>query len=207
MHISELINNLFANAKGGIAQNLANNPALYTTWLINDLVEQVTGGINIPFVNVLGTGIDLNANINQLTKLGLIGFGAMEQIANIIGGIGARGGLNLASWGYQDVTSRGTGFSGIKSGARVGSSQMTYVGSGSYADMQSSTLISAYSAAGETKQYQGDSTSSEETEMPKIVVKEIAPDVATMKTTMIEIRDVLNNFYNTVQNYYSTHIM
>lgn len=196
MHLGEMLSNLTSNATGGIAKNIANNPGLYATWVINDLIEQASGGINIPFISALGTGADLNANVNQIVKLGIVGIGALGQIGNIIGGLGSVGGLNLASWGYEDTTSRGTGFRGIKSGAQVGSSQMTYVGSSSGSDMYRASLFSAYDDAEENAAIMG--TKAEDDITPAIV-EHIKPDVADIASHMVNLDDSVTKILSLLQ--------
>jgi hypothetical protein len=47
------------------------------TWLINNLIKDATGGINIPFITAMGTGIGLEADLNSLINLGLVGAGTL----------------------------------------------------------------------------------------------------------------------------------
>lgn len=86
---AKILENLFKNYTFSTGMNIANNPALYAAWKINDLVESATGGINIPFVTTLGTGIDVNANVNQLAKLVMVGISTLGGIGDIINGIGS----------------------------------------------------------------------------------------------------------------------
>nr|DAU00300.1 MAG TPA: hypothetical protein [Bacteriophage sp.] len=77
MHIGELASNVYENFITGTAGALASNPATYIMWMVNDFVEKATGGINIPAIFGLGAGIDLNANVNQLLKLSMVGVGTV----------------------------------------------------------------------------------------------------------------------------------
>lgn len=85
--MSERIQNLFDNVMSSVGENIANNAGAYTTWLINDLVEQATGGINIPFISAMGNGVDVNANVNQLIKLGMVGVSTLAEVGTILGGL------------------------------------------------------------------------------------------------------------------------
>lgn len=197
MHIGEMIGNLFSNATQGIAMNIANNPFLYTTWLINDLIEGATGGINIPFISAFGTGVDLNANINQIARLGIVGIGALGQIGNIIAGLGSGGGLNLNSWGFEETTSRGTGFRGIKTGAQVGSSQITYVGSSSGSDAYSSSLMSAYEQTDEATNITGQDT---EDKITPAIVDSMKPNIETITQHIATIDENVRRIANALIN-------
>ena len=190
MHLSEMMDNLVSNAKAGIGAEIANSPGLYATWMINDLIEQATGGINIPFISAFGSGVDLNANINQLVKLGIIGLGTLGQIGNIIGGLGSRGGLNLSSWGYEDYTSHGTGFTGISAGVSVGASSTQYIGNASGDDMYASSLGSAYDSAKDQQEITGQN-SEESDKITPAVVDEIQPDVHKIYESVGAIYDLL----------------
>ena len=190
LHLSEMMDNLVSNVKVGIGGEIANSPGLYATWMINDLIEQATGGINIPFVSAFGTGVDLNASVNQLVKLGIIGLGTLGQIGNIIGGLGSAGGLNLSSWGYEDYTSHGTGFTGISAGVSVGASSTTYIGNSSGDDMYASSLGSAYDSSKDQQEITGQD-SEESDKITPAVVDNIQPDVHTLMESVDAIYRLL----------------
>lgn len=52
------------------------------------MIQNLTGGINIPFISALGTGVDVNATVEQLMKLGIIGAGSLGMIGDVISRIG-----------------------------------------------------------------------------------------------------------------------
>ena len=99
MHLSEKIDNLFDNILASVGLNVANNQALYGIWKSADLLQSITGGIRLPFITALGSGMDLNMTLEGLAKGGVIGF---STIASLIGGLSAlnsEGGLlGLQSW-------------------------------------------------------------------------------------------------------------
>ena len=190
LHLSEMMDNLVSNAKAGIGAEIANSPGLYATWMINDLIEQATGGINLPFISAFGTGIDLNASVNQLIKLGIVGLGTLGQIGNIIGGLGSAGGLNLSSWGYEDYTSHGTGFTGISAGVSVGASSTMYIGNSSGDDMYAASLGSAYDSAKDQQEITGQD-SEESDKITPAVVDNIQPDVRTIRDSVDAIYTLL----------------
>jgi hypothetical protein len=77
MHISELIQNSYKNMLTGIGTTLASSPGLATTWLVNNLIKDATGGINIPHITAMGTGIGLEADLNSIVNLGMVGIGTL----------------------------------------------------------------------------------------------------------------------------------
>lgn len=91
MGISNILENLFSNLTYQTGMNIAGNPASYAMWKITDLIQGVTGGINIPFITALGSGVDLNATVEQLMKLGMIGVNMLGNIGNIVNAAGSIG--------------------------------------------------------------------------------------------------------------------
>lgn len=149
MHIGELASNVYENFITGTAGALASNPATYIMWMVNDFVEKATGGINIPAIFGLGAGIDLNANVNQLLKLSMVGVGTVAQIGGLLASLG-RGifgdGL-MSSFKGNEFTKRARGLmaSPIKSLLTPTSvkSGSTYVGTGSGSDIVATAISSA----------------------------------------------------------------
>lgn len=88
-HIGEMLSNLWENAQYSLYTNIAGNPALYALWQVTDMIQGLTGGINIPFVSALGSGVDLNTTVENLMKLGIIGTGSLGMIGDIINGMGS----------------------------------------------------------------------------------------------------------------------
>lgn len=152
MHPAELLNNVWDNFMMGMGLNIASNPLTATTWLINDFIEQATGGINIPSLGAfaMGTGVsfDLEANVNQLIKLGMVGMSTLGQVSKVIAGLGGLGGLNLAFWGADQYTRHGSGLSAPVTGVSASTSQTTFIGNASSSDIYAQTLNQAKDDAG-----------------------------------------------------------
>lgn len=150
MHLSERIQNLTDNVMMSIGGNIANNAGAYTAWVINDLIEKATGGIPIATIAGMGTFVDLNANLNQLVKTGMVGMSAMSQIGTIVGGL--RGANNLAAlkWGATEYTARGEGLAALAEGIRKTTSQSAYVGNTDSEGMYQTTVTSARDQASKT---------------------------------------------------------
>ena len=145
MHISELIQNAYNNVVTGIGTSIASNTGLATTFLINNMIKEATGGINIPFVSALGSGIDLNTDLNSLINLGIVGAGTYSSIKNVFDSISNRGGLDLSSWqATKRMDSRGQGLSGIVTGIQQTTSQTTTIANASGQDIYDLSLNDAY---------------------------------------------------------------
>lgn len=144
MHISEMIQNAFSNVLTGIGTQIAKSPGASATWLINSMIKDATGGINIPHITAFGTGIGLETDLNSLIQLGMVGAGALGQIGNLISSISNKGGLNLSSWSAEQYNSHGQGLSGVVSGVQATTSSTAYVGNSESSDIYSSTLNAAY---------------------------------------------------------------
>lgn len=160
--ISEMITNVFDNIMMTTAQGIATSAGVYTTWLVTDILEQATGGINIPFISVFGSGVDLNASVTQLMKVGIMGFSLLSQIGNIVSGLSSDGALSLEGWGATDYTARGSGFTGINAGSQQTTSFSAMVGNSGGSDIASGIVTQEKSAAETT-------VSGQETEEQEVI--------------------------------------
>ena len=84
MSASQKFQNFYNNFLTSAAVDIGNNPALAMAYQITDFVEGITGGTEIPFINVYGFGLDINASLEQLIKTGMMG---LSFISNGIGAI------------------------------------------------------------------------------------------------------------------------
>lgn len=145
MHVSELISNVFGNLTASLGGAVANNPATYAAWMVTNMLESATGGTNIPAVFGLGTGVDINATVEQLMKLGIMagaGIGT-GMVGKAISSLSNGGALNLENWNAQDSISRGGGFTGVRQGVSVDVSSTQYIGSSSSSDIYEQTVTAA----------------------------------------------------------------
>lgn len=196
MHVSELISNVVSNMTASLGGAIANNPATYAAWLVTDMLESATGGTNIPAVFGMGTGVDLNATVEQLMKLGIMagaGIGT-GMVGKAIGALSSGGSLNLDNWNAQDSLARGGGFTGIREGVSVDVSSTQYIGSASSSDIYKQSVTSAREAAAEE-------------------VKSTIEEGDVTKTNIQAIKDILDAVINgsstmkvEVQNYGLTNI-
>jgi hypothetical protein len=137
MGISNILENLFSNLTYQTGMSIAGNPASYAMWKITDLIQGVTGGINIPFITALGSGVDLNTTAENLMKLGLVGVNMLGNIGNIVRGVGSIGGGDVLldklkiNPGNAQVKTFGKGLNLNTGNFRTsgsGTSQTTYIG-------------------------------------------------------------------------------
>lgn len=189
MAASEMLDNVMDNVITGIGMNIASNPAAAATWVLNSLVKDATGGINIPTIGAfaMGTGLelDLETDINSLIQLGMVGISTIGQVGKIIGGLGGLGGLNLAFWGADKTTRHGAGLSAPVSGVTASTSSTTFIGNSSGSDIYSKTLNQAKedSVTDEVKAQQQDAQD-EQKKFNEKVMDEIAPDVHSILTLL-----------------------
>lgn len=159
-HISEKIANLFDNAQFSLASNIAGNSVMAAMWKVTDMIQGVTGGINIPAISAMGNMVDLEATVENLMKLGLVGVGSFSMIGDIVTGLSNSGGnfsntlnrLNISNDQSTDIISRlGKGYtsSGTGTGLRRRSRGLTtsqtssLISNSSGDDISSQTLNSA----------------------------------------------------------------
>lgn len=150
MSIATMMDNMWANLQYGLATNIADNPALFALWKVTDMIQGLTGGINIPFITAVGTGVDLNTTVENLMKLGIVGVSTLGLMGDLISGIGNIADpakmLSKMSIGFQaGSTTRGSGLDftaeqASTTGVQRSSSRSTYVGTTSGSDVQASTL-------------------------------------------------------------------
>ncbi len=165
MSIGEKLNNMLDNIIATTGASIANNPVLYMTYNALDMIEGITGGIEIPFVNVMGFGLDLNM---KLTEIGKMAVGGLGMLGNFISGIGAlfKGGMwNVDAWNVRST--KGKNLSGYKSAGQLETttSSMSYV-SNTNETGSSQSLVDQQTKSGED--ITGDSKQDADTEMKKL---------------------------------------
>lgn len=152
--LTESMNNIYQNALYGMGLDMAQNPATWTMDKMLDFMEANKIDINIPFVSVFGSGLDINASVVELLRMGLGLSGAMSLVGNVLGalGSGTGTGLSLSDWGGTEYNQRGTGIGGLLGTLIGGTSSSTYVNNSSSSDMSNDAIATATDDAEETKQ-------------------------------------------------------
>lgn len=150
MTIPQMLENVFANAQFSLGQGIAENPALYAIYKITSLIQSHTGGINIPFISAVGTGVDLNTTVENLIKLGVIGVSSIGMIGDVISGLGStinpasmltKLGIGNTPGILQNIQSSGLGTLSRSSGSTTSST--TTLGNASGEDIYESTMNEA----------------------------------------------------------------
>jgi hypothetical protein len=154
--VGEMMSNVWQNVQYSVAAGMANNPVTYLLYKVGGLLEETTGGIDLPFLNVYGFGVDLNTTVAQLMQAGAMAGGVLGSIGQMIGGLakGAGGGFSGAGMlkalevsENANIISRGAGTLGtnaLTSGAEVSTSGLsTLNANGSSADIEAATLAQA----------------------------------------------------------------
>lgn len=83
------LDNALSNVKYSIGTGIASNPATYALWEITSMIEDLTGGINLPTISTFGNSVDLNTTVTNLMRAGIVGAGTLGSIGSIISGVGS----------------------------------------------------------------------------------------------------------------------
>lgn len=143
------LNNLFDNAKYSMATSIASNPATYALWEVTSMIEDLTGGINLPTTSIMGNMVDLNTTVTNLMRAGIVGVSSLGTIGSIISGLGSTldPGSMLLKLGINSsantrVSQRGTGLSRRVRNLQQQSSSLL-IGNNSGEDYYDTTLTKA----------------------------------------------------------------
>lgn len=140
MHLSEKIDNLFDNILASTGMKIANSQGLYGTWKSADLLESITGGINLPFISAFGNGIDLNMSLEGLAKGTIVGIGAISSLLGGLGALNNSGGNLLSLDLWKSSETKEAGFTGYQNANQLTTKKSTtnYVSSGDNLGIQQS---------------------------------------------------------------------
>lgn len=149
--IAGKMQNLLDNAKYSIATGIAGNPATYALWEITSLIEDLTGGIALPTVSVLGNMVDLNTTVTNLMRAGIVGVGSLGAIGSAISGLSSTfspasmlSKLGIAKGSNAKTTGRGAGLS-RKARQALAQSSSVYIGNTSGEDYYKASITAAES--------------------------------------------------------------
>lgn len=150
--IGEMMTNIWENGQYSIASSIANSPISYLTYKLAGLLDSAVGGIDLPFLNVMGFGVDLNTTVSDLMRIASVGAGLLGSLGPMISGLASsfNGKRMLTTMGIKSgnglaVTPRGEDGGGIGGGGNVGggnesTSGSGYVGNSSSSDVKNSTI-------------------------------------------------------------------
>jgi hypothetical protein len=154
--IAEMLDNVYENVLFSVASDMASNPVTFMMQKMLDFMTQTETDINIPFINAMGFGLDLNASVKDLMQMGL-GIGQAFSLAGTIGSALFGGGGLFTElgdpWNATETTQRGSGLN-LTSASTLGGvsgSLGTFAQSGNSQDTANSTMSSATDDSEESK--------------------------------------------------------
>ena len=203
MNVSQYIENLFSNYQFETGASLSRNVVSNVTWKITDMIQGVTGGINIPAISVLGNMVDLNTTVENLIKLTMVGINTLGDMGNIISNLSNLG--NSASLldkmkinaNNADYT-RGSGAYGKERVSGLTTSFSTYVGNASGSDYYESSIVGAQDEA----QTRVSQSSTEETPVDRIEDTTIQ-----MKELLSDTRDEMRKLNDYIEGGISVRLL
>ena len=139
--------------------NIANNPQLYTTYMVADMLEKMVGGLKIPTLYLGGFAIDLDTSISQLMKIGTGLGGSLGDLGKLFQGMDSIfGGKGIDATTletiFKDLSKTSNIISTTPGGFRTdqlkSTARKSYIGSGSSEDISDSVMSSAAEKGTET---------------------------------------------------------
>lgn len=146
--------NILDNFEYTLANGIAANPVLFATTQLANMLDDLVGGIELPDIKVMGTGVNLQTTVADLMRVGALGGSVLSGIGSMISNLASGGSLNIGGQlekmfgsGSNNVITRGTGGNLSVSTSGYETSSSGYVGNSSGDDIQASTLASANDSA------------------------------------------------------------
>ena len=170
--LGEMMTNAWDNFQYTMAAGIANNPMLYATYKAAGLLDAVTGGIALPDIKVMGTGVNLQTTIADLMRVGAMSGSILSGIGSMItsggnGGITGSGILKAAGIsGVANMVSRGNGQGLQTTGGATVSESGSLIGNSNGSDIQNATMTNATDSA--NAQLAEAVDSSEETKLSEV---------------------------------------
>lgn len=147
--MAELMTNFWENGMYSLASSMASNPVSYFIYKMATVLDSAAGGIALPFVNVLGSGVDLNTTVSDLMRVAAVGTGILRSISPLISGLGSSfsgkamlNKLGITAGSSPSITPRGNGagFMGSTGSDLSSSGYVNYAGNTSGSDIKESTI-------------------------------------------------------------------
>jgi hypothetical protein len=191
--LAEMMTNLWENVQYSAASGIASNPVSYFIYKLATLVDDTVGGIDLPFINVYGFGVDLNTTVSDLMRVAAVGTGLLGSLGPMISGLSNSFSgramleqLGISSGSGLAVTPRGSGSgSGVGASAGGGSSSTSesgYVGNSSGSDVKNATIQEA--------------EDSKKQQMIEAKEEEEANELHLINTTVLKIYELLDDVTN-----------
>lgn len=149
--VAGMMSNLMDNFSYTMAEGLGNNPILYATYQIADMLSDVGGAGNLPAILAAGFGVNLNSDIANLMKIGAMSGSILQGIGKLTASLATGGGF------YGPGMLRAFGISGgnpleTQRGSAAGQSSLIrgsstsfsgFIGNASDADVKNKTINDA----------------------------------------------------------------
>jgi hypothetical protein len=183
--MAEMMTNFWSNGQYTLAGSMASNPISYFIYKMAKVVDDAAGGIDLPFVSVFGSGVDLNTTVSDLMRVAAVGAGILGSIEPLISGLGNSFSgramldqLGISAGSGLAVTPRGDGAVASDSGG-WSTSESGYAGNASSSDIKNSTIQEA--------------EDSKKRLMVEAKEEEEANQVTILNTTVVKIYELLDD--------------
>lgn len=134
--MGEMMSNVWSNFQYTMAAGMASNPVTYLLYKTATLLDSVAGGIALPDIKVMGSGVNLQTTIADLMRVTAMSGGILSALGNMVSNLGAAGGFSgsgmlkaLNITGYNKVE-RGGGYTPVASSGATLSESGVLVGNG-----------------------------------------------------------------------------
>lgn len=150
-HMGEILGNVEKNVMWSMAASMSNNPILYLLPKVATLLEEVGADIDLPFVNVMGFGIDLNTTLADLMRVAAMSGSILGALGPMISGLASAvsgsamlltAGINPFATNFT-VVERGSTRAAASATGGSSTSSSGYAGNASGDDVKNSTLQEA----------------------------------------------------------------
>jgi hypothetical protein len=185
--VAEMMTNIWNNGQYTLAGSMASNPVSYFIYKMASVLDSAAGGIDLPFLNVMGFGVDLNTTVSDLMRLGAVGSGILGSLGPIIDGLGnsfdgrsmlTQLGIGTGSGLAMTPRGSGGGVGALGGGGGSSTSSSGYIGNSSGSDIKDSTIQ--------------ESEDSKEQQMIEAKEEEEANQVNVLNTTVLKIYELLD---------------
>jgi hypothetical protein len=148
--MGEFLTNIWENAQYSAASSMANNPVTYLIYKLAGLLDDAVGGIALPFVNVMGFGVDLNTTVADLMRVASVSASVLGNLGPMISGLassfsgqGMLRKMGIDSGSNLSIATRGNGTAGASIAAGGGTSESGYIGNSNGGDVKNATMQDA----------------------------------------------------------------
>ena len=185
--VAEMMTNFWENGQYTLAGSMASNPVSYFIYKMAKVVDDAAGGIDLPFLNVMGFGVDLNTTVSDLMRIAAVGGGILGSIGPMISGLGSSfngqamlNKLGIGTGSSLPIVHRGGGSStGVGAAGGTVSESGSYAGNASGSDIKDSTIQ--------------ESEDSKKQQMIEAKEEEEANQVNVLNETVLKIYELLDD--------------